>query len=196
MPRIISFMGTRAFVAVECHDGRLHSRFAEAQGLIKATGASVKLVEVGNIHITLKFLGEIEDHQVAEVSQVIRDITFEPFQFKVEGVGVFPNLKRLKTIWAGITEGVGELVNVFNEVNAGLARLDFEKDRRKFQPHLTIARVRGGQNRDKLVDALLGLEEMEFGAVNVDRIYLKKSVLTQRGPIYSTLAESTPSADI
>jgi 2'-5' RNA ligase len=189
-------MGTRSFVAVECHDGRLHSRFAEAQGLIKDTGARVKLVEVENIHITLKFIGEIEDHQVEEVSQVIRDITFEPFQFTVDGVGVFPNLKRPKTIWAGITGGVGELVSVFNEVNVGLARLGFEKDRLKFHRHLTIARVRGGQKRDRLVDALLGLEEMEFGAVNVDRIYLKKSVLTQRGPIYSTLAESTPSADI
>jgi 2'-5' RNA ligase len=61
-------MGTRSFVAVECHDVRLHSRFAEAQGLIKDTGASVKLVEVENIHITLKFIGEIEDHQVEEVS--------------------------------------------------------------------------------------------------------------------------------
>jgi len=189
-------MGTRSFVAVECHDGHLHSRFAEAQGLIETTDASVKLVEVKNIHITLKFLGDIEDYQVEEVSQVIRDITFEPFQFTVEGAGVFPNLKRPKTIWAGITSGVGELVNVFNEVNVGLARLGFEKDRRRFQPHLTIARVRGGQNRDRLVDALLGLEEMEFGAVNVDRIYLKKSLLTQRGPIYSTMAESTPSADI
>lgn len=189
-------MGTRSFVAVECHDGALHSKFAEAQGLIKATGASVKLVDVENIHITMKFLGDIEDPQVEEVSQFIRDITFEPFQFKVEGVGVFPNLRRPKTIWTGITEGVGKLVNVFNEVNVGLARLGFEKDRRRFQPHLTIARVRGGQNRDRLVDALLGLEEMEFGEINVDRVYLKKSVLTQRGPIYSTLAESTPSADI
>ncbi len=188
-------MGTRSFVAVECH-GVLHSRFQEAQGLLKATGASIKLVEAENIHITLKFLGDIKDHQVGEVSEVIRGITFEPFEFTVEGVGVFPNLKRPKTIWAGISTGVGELANLFNEVNSGLAKLGFEKDRRKFHPHLTIARVRGGQKRDKLVDALLGMEEMEFGEVNVDRIYLKKSVLTQRGPIYSTLAESKPSADI
>ena len=189
-------MGIRSFVAVECNDGSLHSRFEEAQGRLKATGASIKLVEVENIHITLKFLGDIQDHQVDEVSRVISDITFEPFEFTVEGVGVFPNLKRPKTIWAGISSGVGELANLFNVVNGGLAKLGFEKDRRRFHPHLTIARVRGGQNRDSLVDALLGLEEMEFGKVRVDRIYLKKSVLTPRGPIYSTLAESKLSADI
>ena len=188
-------MGTRSFVAVECH-GVLHSRFEEAQGRIKATGANIKLVETENIHITIKFLGDIEDHQVEEVSEVIRNITFEPFEFTVDGVGVFPNLKRPKTIWAGISTGVGELSNLFDEVNSGLARLDFEKDRRKFHPHLTIARVRGGQNGDRLVDALLDMEEMEFGKVKVDRIYLKKSVLTPKGPVYSALAESKTSADI
>ncbi|MBT3285517.1 RNA 2',3'-cyclic phosphodiesterase [Candidatus Bathyarchaeota archaeon] len=188
-------MGTRSFVAVECQ-GVLHSRFVEAQGVLKATGASIKLVEVENIHITLKFLGDIEDHQVEEVAEVIRNITFEPFEFTVEGVGVFPNLKRPKTIWAGISTGVGEIANIVKEVNSSLAKLDFEKDRRNFHPHLTITRVRGGQNRDRLVDALLGMEEMEFGKVKVDRIYLKKSVLTPNGPIYSTIAESKPSADI
>lgn len=189
-------MGIRSFVAVECPDGSLHARFEEAQGRLKATGASIKLVEVENIHITLKFLGDIEDHQVGEVSRVIRDISFEPFEFTVEGVGVFPNMKRPKTIWAGISSGVSELANLFNVVNGGLMKLGFEKDKRRFHPHLTIARVRGGQNRDSLVDALLGFEEMEFGKVQVDRIYLKKSVLTPRGPIHSTLAESTLSADI
>ncbi len=189
-------MGIRSFVAVECHDGSLHSRFEEAQGRLKETGASIKLVEVENIHITLKFLRDIEDHQVEEVSQVIRNITFEPFEFTVEGVGVFPNLKRPTTIWAGLSSGVGELASLFNVVDGGLAKLGFEKDKHRFHPHLTIARVRSGQNRDRLVDALLGLEEMEFGKVQVDRIYLKKSVLTPRGPIYSTLTESTLSADI
>ncbi len=189
-------MGIRSFVAVECHEGHLHSRFDEAQGRLRATGANMKLVEIENIHITLKFLGDIEDHQVEEVSQVIRDITFETFEFTVEGVGVFPNLKRPTTVWAGISSGVGELAGLFNVVNDGLAKLGFEKDRRRFHPHLTIARVRGGQNRDRLVDELVGMEEMEFGKVQVDRIYLKKSVLTPKGPIYSTMTESKQSVDI
>jgi len=156
----------------------------------------MKLVEIENIHITLKFLGDIEDHQVEEVSQVIRDITLTPFEFTVEGVGVFPNLRRPTTVWAGISTGVGELAGLFNDVNDGLAKLGFEKDRRKFHPHLTIARVRGEQNRDRLVNELMSMEEMKFGKVQVDRIYLKKSVLTPKGPIYTILAESKQSVDI
>ena len=112
-------MGIRSFIAVECHDGYLHSRFDEAQGRLRATGANMKLVEIENIHITLKFLGEIEDHQVEEVSQVIRDTNFEPFEFTVEGVGVFPNLKRPTTVWTGISSGVGELAGIFNDVMMG-----------------------------------------------------------------------------
>ena len=156
----------------------------------------MKLVEIENIHITLKFLGDIEDHMVDEASQVIRDITFEPFEFTVEGVGVFPNMKRPTTIWAGVSLGVGDLVDLFNKVNEGLAKLGFEKDRRRFHPHLTIARVRSRQNKDRLVDELVCMEEIKFGKIQVDRIYLKKSVLTPKGPIYSTLAESKPSVDI
>ena len=188
-------MGIRSFVAVDC-DGLLLPKFVEVQGRLSSTGAKMKLVEPENIHLTVKFLGDIEDSQVDEISQVIEGISFEPFEFRVEGVGVFPNLRRPATIWAGITEGVGELAEVFGKVNDGLARLGFEKDRRRFQPHLTIARIRGGENRDRLVEELMDLEDFEFGVVRVDRVSLKKSVLTRSGPIYTTLTESRTATDI
>ncbi len=189
-------MGIRSFVAVDCVDGDLLPKFIQVQGRLNATGAKMKLVEPENIHLTVKFLGDIDDSQVDEISGVIEGISFEPFEFRVEGVGVFPNLRRPATVWAGITEGVGELAEVFNRVNDGLAKLGFEKDRRRFQPHLTIARVRGGENRDRLVEELLELEEYEFGTVIVDRVSLKKSVLTRSEPIYTTLTESKPPTDI
>lgn len=183
-------MGIRSFVAVDCVGVEMLPRFCEVQGRLKATGARLKLVEPENIHLTVKFLGDIEDSQVDEVSRVIEGISFEPFTLMVEGVGVFPNLRRPVTVWAGITEGVGELAEVFANVNDGLANLGFEKDRRRFQPHLTLARVRGGENRDRLVEELVNCEGYEFGVVRVERIALKKSVLTRSGPIYSTLIES------
>lgn len=189
-------MGIRSFVAVDCEDNKLLPKFTEVQGRLKATGARVNIGEPENIHLTLKFLGDIEDNQVDEISRFIEGISFDPFEFRVEGVGVFPNIRRPATIWAGITEGVGELVNIFGLVNDGLAKLGFEKDRRRYSPHLTIARVRGGENKDKLVEELLQFEDFQFGTVYVDRIKLKKSVLTRSGPIYSTLSESSPPVDI
>ncbi len=185
-------MGIRSFVAVECTDSVIISRFEEVQGRLKSTGARLKLVEPENMHLTVKFLGDVEDAMIEEVSRVIEETSFSPFNFGIEGVGVFPNLRRPATIWAGVTEGVGEVAEIFGKVNEGLARLGFEKERRRFHPHLTIARVKGGESRDRLVEELVDLENYEFGTINVERIALKKSVLTPSGPIYTTLAESTP----
>jgi 2'-5' RNA ligase len=114
----------------------------------------------------------------------------------VENVGVFPNLRRPSTIWAGVTQGVTELTQIFNEVDHKLSEIGFERDRRRFHPHITISRVRSGKNRENVVEGLMRLADYTFGEDGVDKIALKKSILTSKGPIYSTLAESTKPSDI
>ena len=132
-------------------------------------------------------------HKVDEVVEVVTGISFDPFNLKVEEVGVFPNLKRPTTIWAGINEGISGVTMVFEELDEKLSKIGFERERRKIPPHITICRVRGGKNKDYLVEELLKLKDQEFGQINVDRIILKKSVLTPSGPIYSTIVESSHS---
>lgn len=160
------------------------------QEALASTGAYLKAVESENIHLTLKFLGEIPQHKVDEVVEVVESISFDPFDYKVAGVGVFPNHRRPATIWAGISEGVSEVVMVFEELDAKLGKLGFERERRKFHPHLTICRVRSEKNKDQLVEELIRLESTAFGVIGADRVVLKKSILTPSGPIYTTLAES------
>ena len=180
----------RCFIAVECQDKEVVEGIRRVQGALESTGAHMKHVEPENIHLTLKFLGEIPQHQVDEIAEIIKDISFEPFIFKIEEVGVFPNLKRPATIWAGITDGVSDLAAVHKEVDSKMAKLGFERERRQFQPHLTISRVKSGRNRDQLVEELLAVKDTVFGEVKAGYIALKKSVLTPHGPIYTTLAES------
>ena len=180
----------RCFVAIECDNPDVMKGIKQVQTALESTGANLKKVETENIHLTLKFLGEITQPKVDEVTQVVQGISFTPFSFKVEEVGVFPNMRRPATIWAGITEGVSEIVLVFEELDGKLSKLGFERERRKFHPHLTIGRVRTGKNREQLVEELLRSNDQVFGEIHVDRIVLKKSVLTPRGPIYTTLAES------
>lgn len=180
----------RCFIAVECTNNEIVDGIKRVQNALESTGANLKHVEPENIHLTLKFLGEIEQHKADEIAEIIREISFEPFSFKVEEVGVFPNLRRTATIWAGITDGVSDLSAVFEEVDSKMGKLGFERERRRFHPHLTISRVRSGKNRDQLVEELLAVKDQVFGVIHVDHISLKKSVLTQKGPIYSTLAES------
>lgn len=180
----------RCFIAVECSNTEVVEGIRQVQDILDGSGGQLKHVEPENIHLTLKFLGEIDQHVVDEVAVIIKSISFEAFSFKVEEVGVFPNLNRPATIWAGITEGITELAAVFEEVDSKMGKLGFERERRRFQPHLTISRVKGGKNRDQLVEALLSLKDTVFGYVSVDRVIMKKSLLTPKGPIYTSLAES------
>ena len=183
-------MSMRCFVAVECGGDKLAAKFKEVRRGLEATRADIKFVEPENIHLTLKFLGEIEPSLMEQVSQVVKETSFQPFDARLEGIGVFPNLRRPRVVWAGITDGVSQLAEIWKDVDTKLSRLGFERERRGFSPHITIGRVRSGRNRDRLVEELSTLSDYVFGGLHVDRIVLKKSVLTPRGPIYTTLAES------
>jgi 2'-5' RNA ligase len=183
-------MSIRCFVAVECGGDELAAKFTEVRRILEAARADIKFVEPENVHLTLKFLGEIEPSLVEEASQAIKGTSFQPFTARIEGTGVFPNLRRPRVVWAGITEGVSQLAEIWNDVDARLSLLGFERERRGFSPHITIGRVRSGRNRDRLVQELSSLSDYAFGDLQVDRVTLKKSVLTPRGPVYTTLAES------
>jgi 2'-5' RNA ligase len=183
-------MSIRCFVAVECGGDELEAKFTEVRRMLETTSADVKFVEPENVHLTLKFLGEIMPSLVEQVSKVVKETGFQPFSARLEGVGVFPNLRRPRVVWAGISDGVSRLAEVWKDVDTKLSRLGFETERRGFSPHITIGRVRSGRNRDRLIEELSTLSDYVFGDLHVDRVALKKSVLTPRGPIYTTLAES------
>jgi 2'-5' RNA ligase len=185
------YMGVRCFVSVDIEDAELLAAFERVQAVLGSTGADLKSVETGNLHITLRFLGDVPEADVEGVGEVVRGIAFKPFSLEVSGVGVFPSLSRPNVVWAGLEgERLPEMLRLFTELEGGLKRLGFEPERRGFEPHLTLCRVRSGRNRQQLAEAIMGLSDERFGELKVSHLRLKKSVLTGRGPIYSTLAES------
>jgi len=155
------------------------------------TGADLKIVEPQNIHVTLRFLGEIPVSLVKSVCDEMRQIKFQPFDLELEGLGCFPDYRRPNVVWVGITRGEVELRSIFNQLEPNLRKLGFPPDRKGFSPHLTIARVRSGRNRQKLVEAVEALKDQSLASMTVSRVKLKKSVLTPKGPIYTTLCEVT-----
>jgi 2'-5' RNA ligase len=183
-------MVDRCFVAVDIDDPSLKAAFVRTQGIILATGGDVKAVEEENIHITLKFLGEIPETRTTQVAELVKGIAFKPFTLDFHGVGVFPNPSRPSVVWAGVQGDASEMLMVFTELEKGLKTLGFEPERRPFQPHVTLCRVKSGRNRAQLAEAVKGLEDEEFGVLKVEHITLKRSVLTRSGPIYSTVAAS------
>ena len=137
------------------------------------------------MHLTIKFLGQITEDQAKNVINILNDLNMAEFQIKIYGIGAFPSIKRPSVVWAGVTEGGDKLTEMWRLIEGRLTRLGFERDKRRFHPHLTIARVKWVQNPSQLSNYLLKYSTLEFGESVIDAVKLKKSVLTSEGPIYS-----------
>ena len=179
----------RSFIAFDIDNESVIKQFSEAQTTLVNTGADLKLVKPQNIHMTMRFLGNISPPMVNSIHEEMKKISFAPFDVEIKGLGVFPKLKYARVIWAGIRKGADELTNVFNQLEPLLRKLGFKPDSKGFSPHLTIARVKTGRNKAELIQRIQELADYEFGIVKADCLRLKKSVLTPKGPIYSTLRE-------
>ena len=179
----------RSFIAFDIDNELVVRRLSEVQGMLVNTGANLKLVKPQNIHVTMRFLGNITLHMVDLIHEEMKQISFTPFEIELRGLGAFPSLRYARVVWTGIRKGADELVNVFNQLESRLRRLGFKPDRKGFSPHLTIARVRTGRHKAELVKCVEDLADYEFGVIKADYLRLKKSVLTPKGPIYTTLRE-------
>ncbi len=149
-------------------------------------GAPLRVVAPENLHVTLKFLGEIREDQVHEVTQAMDRALkgFTSFEARLRGLGAFPGMGYIRVIWVGIVNE--ELVKMQRALDAELAKLGFPREK-KFHPHLTLARVKSRRGLDRVRGYLAEHADKDYGEALVDRVELKKSVLTPRGPIYSSL---------
>lgn len=182
----------RSFIAFDIDDQSILKKFADVQNLLVKTGADLKLVEPKNIHVTVRFLGNITLPTVEKVFEEMKKVQFIPFNIKICGVGAFPNLRYPRVVWAGITEGADQLRSIFNQLEPRLRSLGFAPDPKGFSPHLTIARVKSGRNKAELGGFIIENANYEFGVIQATCLRLKKSDLTPKGPIYSTLKEFCP----
>jgi 2'-5' RNA ligase len=182
----------RSFLAFDIESDTVLNRLTSAQRLLLQTGADVKLVEPQNIHVTVRFLGDITPAMSEKVFDEMQKVQFSSFNVQIKGIGVFPDLRYPRVVWAGITEGADQLKSVFSQLEPRLRGLGFTPDSKGFSPHLTIARVRSGRNKAQLAEFITENANYEFGAINAKCLRLKKSTLTPKGPIYSTLKEFCP----
>jgi len=184
--------GIRSFIAFDIDNETVLKKIMDIQAVIAKAGADVKFVEPKNIHVTVRFLGDINASMVEKIYGEMRKIQFTPFDIKLCGVGAFPNLRYPRVLWAGITEGASQLQDIFNQLEPLLRRLGFKPDMKGFSPHLTIARVKSGRNKAELAKIVGENVNYEFGTVKAKCLRLKRSDLTPKGPIYSTLKEHCP----
>lgn len=149
----------------------------------------MKLVDPEIMHLTLRFLGEIPLPTVEQVKNAMDAVHFPAFEVEFSGLGAFPNLKRINVVWVGIKRGQEQLDEIFHQLEPTLRQIGLPPDNKGFSPHLTIVRVKSGLNRDALADYVSSMAEQEFGKISVRAVRLKRSTLTPKGPIYTTIHE-------
>jgi RNA 2',3'-cyclic 3'-phosphodiesterase len=173
----------RTFIAVE-----LDPSFSEKVRQIQErfSDFDLKFVSPEIVHITLKFLGDIEESKVKLLSEALDSIMCEPFEAKIEGLGVFPKLSNPKVLWLGAR---GNFEALHDDVETVLKPFKFKEDDRAFTAHATLARVKS-LNKDQknaFADVLKELKDTKIGSMRVNKVLLKKSTLTPGGPIYEIL---------
>jgi len=179
----------RCFVSVDVEDASVLASIARVQQTLLSIGGGLKLVERENLHLTLRFLGELPKGLVDEISQRLNRVEFEAFEIELKGLGAFPSSSRPRVVWIGVERGAEELEELAREVNKALSGLGIPPPDKEFCPHLTIARVKSRSAAAAVSRILAEHGDLSFGKILVDNFRLKKSVLTPRGPIYSTLME-------
>jgi 2'-5' RNA ligase len=182
----------RSFIAFDLESDVVLKRLTEIQSLLVKTGADLKLVEPKNIHVTMRFLGNITPSMIEQIYVEMQKVQFVPFDIRIQGVGAFPDVRYPRVCWAGITEGADHLRDIFSQLEPKLQGLGFAADPKGFSPHLTIARVRSGRNKVELAKFIEENVKFDFGAIRANCLKLKKSDLTPNGPVYSTLKEHCP----
>jgi RNA 2',3'-cyclic 3'-phosphodiesterase len=140
----------------------------------------------GNWHLTLQFLGEVEEETAGAVHETLVNIRFFAFPFRAGGGGYFPSQRRPKVAWIGVGEGRERCIGLAGAVAAALRPLGFAPDRERFSPHLTIARIREDRG-DPWAEFRAELDGLEFPAVVIDRFILWRSDLSPQGPAYTAV---------
>jgi 2'-5' RNA ligase len=179
----------RTFIALEL-PAEILERLARLQQRLMQRCSGVRWVKPGAMHLTLKFLGPTREDQVSGVAGVLEQAArgAAPFQLEVAGIGAFPNTRNPKVIWAGIGFDT-RLADFQEQLEAGLARIGFPKEKRSFAPHLTLGRVREGAARKELGSLIDEYGSEAIGRVAAERVVFFRSELMPAGPVYSVLSD-------
>ncbi len=183
----------RCFIAIGLPD-EVKAGLKDLQAQLNSVGqSSIKWVDPYSIHLTLKFLGGVDAAKIAPITAAMEEAIqgIAPFSLKVEGLGAFPNLRRVQVVWVGMSGEVDKLANLQQRLESGLAGLGFTPENRRFTPHLTLARVRDRASfdeREGLGELIAATEFEATRSFPVEAVSLMKSQLTREGAIYSRIS--------
>jgi len=166
----------RVFIAIDLPDSIKDRIYQEIKNI---KGVRGKFVEKENLHITLKFLGELQPNLVEKIKKELEIIKFQKFEIEVYGFGNFNN----RVLWFGIKRGYEKIMELKNEIDNILKKFNFMPDN-EFHPHITILRIKEILSKEDYYHTLEKLKNVEIGKFLVESFSLKQSILRSEGPLY------------
>jgi 2'-5' RNA ligase len=174
----------RLFVAIEIPESAKDD-LVGIQTKVDSSIAKIRFVNKSQMHLTLKFLGKVSKDKVDSVKEKLKEIKFEPFSLGLDDIGVFPSENYVRVIWVGV-EPREEVVKLQEKIEKVLECFDFKKDF-EFHPHITLARVKFVNDKEKFIKNLKEIK-VEEKKIEIKDFRLVKSNLTPKGPVYEDVS--------
>lgn len=188
----------RTFIGIE-PSKQVRDRLVALQENFARFDKEVKWVEPENLHVTLLFLGEVNDRDLLDVCRAVSTVTreFPAFRMSIEKTGCFPNLRRPRVLWAGVEEGQAEVMALHGALEQPLFDLGcYRREERIYTPHVTLGRIKGDSPVEPLTEGLTRYQKWQGGVTNVQEVHVLSSELTSAGPQYAILSRAKLTAEL
>lgn len=186
----------RAFIALDIDD-KIRDQLARVRKHLEreVPERALRWVRPESVHLTLKFLGDVEQQLLVKIEDTLEVCAgvVQPFSFEVRGLGSFPNQRRPRVLWVGVQEKSGELEKLQKKIEANMSDAGFERERRRFYPHLTLGRVHRRASRsdvEQIAEALNATSIEVLGSIQCSQVHLYRSDLRPTGAVYTRLASA------
>jgi len=176
----------RVFIAVDLPND-VRKALSDLQRALRASTSTARWVAPESIHVTLRFVGEVPEKRIEDIDTALTGLTWKPFTITVRGVGFFPGTRSPRVFWAGMEAPT--MQGLAEQLDTRMERLGFEKEKRAFRPHITLARAKDTRIDSSLVSSASKFEDHDFGSFTVDRVFLFKSTLKPSAAVYEKLKE-------
>jgi 2'-5' RNA ligase len=180
----------RVFLGVELSSD-LRQKLADLQNQLRGTLPKVNWVRPESVHLTLKFIGNVDVTMAEQLLTAIKPVpkSQAPITVEIQGLGVFPHIRRPRILWIGCTGDIPSLLNLMSQIEGALEPLGFPLEEKPYHPHLTLARIKHDNSKvgDVLTHSGLLEQPWNLGTLRIDRITLFRSDLSPHGAEYTAL---------
>lgn len=187
---LIDMKTIRTFIAISLND-QIRRETVRLIERLRQPDDGIRWVPTDNLHLTLKFLGEVENTAAPAVCRVVREVcdAYDPIELKFAGTGGLPSLERARVLYAGIEDPSGLLCEIVSDLDRAYGELGFKREPRDYTPHLTLGRVKRGSRRvsAEVLERLLAVRDVTLGTLVADTVEVVASFLDKGGPTYQVM---------